>query len=428
MNYTVAVVGLGKVGLPLAVQYATHGAHVIGCDINPHVVDEVNQGRTPIQDEANLAERLMEAHRAGTIEATTNTTEAVSRANVVVIIVPLMVDQNRNIDFRFIDAATEAVAAGLKPGTLVSYETTLPVGTTRDRNARTLERISGLKAGEDFFVAFSPERIRTGQIFRDLATYPKVVGGLGEKDTEAAAAFYGSVLDADIMKVSSSEAAELTKLLETTYRDINIAVANEFANFAAKRGLNVYEAIHAANSQPQSHIHMPGIGVGGHCIPVYPYFMMNNSSEDEVRLARLSREINDGMPSYVTRHLAGRLDEVDDKRAVVVGLSYRANVKESAFSVAFGMVKALEDAGFDVDVYDPLFTNDEIRSRGLTPATESDLDTYPVVAIQALHRDMDDRTERGFPNAAVIIDGRGDLKQERSSANGQTYLRVGLPV
>lgn len=428
MQYTVSVVGLGKVGLPLAVQYAGHGAHVIGCDINSDVVAEVNSGRTPIGDEAELEERLLRAHQAGRIEATTDTSEAVSRSNVVVIIVPLMVNANRAIDFRFIDAATESVGRGLKLGTVVIYETTLPLGTTRDRNAKNLEVASGMVAGKDFHVAFSPERIRTGRIFRDLATYPKVVGGLTPEGTDVAAAFYKSVLDADVMRVASAESAELTKLMETTYRDVNIALANEFAVFAAERGIDVYEGIEAANSQPQSHIHQPGIGVGGHCIPVYPYFMINNAHEDEVRLARQAREINDGMSRFAISTLSEPLSRIDDKRAVVLGLSYRANVKESAFSIAFYLVGALQEAGFSVDVCDPMFTDDEIRARGLNPVTIESVDSYPVVAIQALHDDLIPFRDTGFPRACVVIDGRSDLGETGAVNEKQVYFRVGSPL
>lgn len=426
-QYHVAVVGLGKVGLPLAVQYASHGANVVGCDINFSVVDDVNHGRTPIKDEKDLEDKLAACVREGTLRATTDTSEAVAAADVVVVIVPLMVDAQRDIDFSIIDAATTSVGNGLKKGTLVVFETTLPVGTTRNRIAKKLEGASGLVASEDFYVAFSPERIRTGQIFRDLATYPKVVGGLTPKDTRVAHDFYASVLDAEIMDVSSSEAAELTKLIETTYRDINIAVANEFATFAARRGLDVYEAIDAANSQPQSHVHMPGIGVGGHCIPVYPYFMINNATDGELQIAREARKLNDGMSASVVSDLSDELDGIEDKRAVVIGLSYRANVKESAFSVAFHMVKALEDAGFNVDVFDTLFTSDEIASRGLSPASAKEIDSYPVVAIQALNHDTSEVIDTSFPNAKVVIDGRRDLGGSTSGAD-QTLYRVGAPI
>lgn len=427
-KYRVSVVGLGKVGLPLAVQFATHGAHVIGCDLNPAVVAAVNQGQTPIRDETNLGDWLAKVHAEGYLEATTDTTSAVSKSNVVVIIVPLLVDQDRHVDFRFIDSAVEAVGRGLKQGTLVSIETTLPVGTTRSRIASQLEAISGMKAGSEFFVAFSPERIRTGRIFRDLASYPKVVGGLGPRDTELASDFYGAMLDADILAVSSAESAELSKLLETTYRDINIAVANEFAVFAANRGLDVFEAIHAANSQPQSQIHVPGIGVGGHCIPVYPYFMIGNAEEDEIRLARVARQINDEMPFRVLEDIAPNLHQISDKRAIVIGLSYRANVKESAFSVAFSVVTALERLGFAVAIHDAHYTDEEVRALGLTPAAEAAIDDFPVVVVQALHHELEYRRTFGFPNARIVVDGRRDLiAVDGMKANGQRFVQVGMP-
>lgn len=428
MAYTVAVVGLGKVGLPLAVQYASKGAKVIGCDINPWVVDQVNSGQTPIRDEYQLEEKLSQAHQVGLIEATTDTSTAVSRADVVVIIVPLMVDKNRDIDFSIIDSATAAVGHGLKPGTVVIYETTLPVGTTRNRNARLLAATSGLSATTDFSVAFSPERIRTGRIFRDLATYPKVVGGLDIEATDKAARFYEFVLDAEVMRLSSAESAELTKLMETTYRDVNIALANEFAAFAASRGIDVYEGIAAANSQPQSMIHEPGIGVGGHCIPVYPYFMINNATDGEVQLARTAREINDAMPRYALESVRDKLNDLEDNRALVLGLSYRANVKESAFSMTHRIVQELESEGIQVDVCDPLFTDDEIRARGLNPVSLMRLKNYPIIVVQAFHDEFKSVPSEVFNSACIVIDGRGDLADQLQKAHNLTYLRIGTPI
>jgi nucleotide sugar dehydrogenase len=427
MSYTVAVVGLGKVGLPLAVQYASKGAKVIGCDINPTVVEMVNRGVTPIGDEAHLQDKLREAHEAGLIAATTETSDAVSQADVVVIIVPLMVDRRREIDFAIIDSATAAVGKGLTSGTVVIYETTLPVGTTRTRHAVNLEIASGLKAGEDFFVAFSPERIRTGRIFSDLATYPKVVGGLTEADTEKAARFYESVLDAEIMRVSSAESAELTKLMETAFRDVNIALANEFAAFAAARGIDVHEGIAAANSQPQSMIHEPGIGVGGHCIPVYPYFMINNATGGELQLSRAARTINDHMPRYALDLVKEQLDRMDDRRAVILGLSYRANVKEAAFSMTHIIAEELERDGVKVDVCDPMFTDDEIRARGLTPVGLDAIENYPIVVVQAFHEAFRELPEGAFQNAKLILDGRGDLDPATVGGASVRFLRIGQP-
>src|SRR5207247_4342198 len=170
---------------------------------------------------------------------------------------------------------------------LVIFETTLPVGDTRDRFTPRLAEASGLHADEDFFVAFSPERLYSGAALRNLATYPKLVGGIGPASTARAAAFYDAVLDGEIVAMSSAEAAEFSKLADTPYRDVNIALANEFARYAQRAGVDVHEVIAAANSQPYSHIHQPGLGVGGHCIPVYPHFLLSRAPE--LALADLSR-------------------------------------------------------------------------------------------------------------------------------------------
>ena len=193
----IAVVALGKIGLPLAVQFAKRGHHVIGCDVNQKTVDLINTGVEPFPGENFLAEYLAEVVASGHLVATTDTAAAVSESDAVVIVVPLFVNNEGIPDFGWMDAATEKIAAGLKPGTLVSYETTLPVGTTRNRFAPALEKGSGLKAGVDFHLVFSPERVLTGRVFADLRKYPKLVGGINDASTAAGIAFYEAVLDFD---------------------------------------------------------------------------------------------------------------------------------------------------------------------------------------------------------------------------------------
>src|SRR5207249_1437811 len=258
----IAVVGLGHIGLPLAVQYATRGHVVVGADINPRIVDFVNRGESPHLDEPALIECVPRVVIAGNLRATTSTPEAVRDAEAVVVIVPVVVDASRQIDFGQIDAATREIARGLQPGTLVLYETTLPVGTTRDRLGAMLAEGSGLGLDDGFFLAFSPERVLVGRIFLDLRRYPKIIGGTGPESTRRALEFYAEVLEpgTELRAVASAEAAEMTKLAETTYRDVNIALANEYARYAARRGIDVSEVIDAANSQPYSHIHAPGVG------------------------------------------------------------------------------------------------------------------------------------------------------------------------
>jgi nucleotide sugar dehydrogenase len=302
----IAVVALGKIGLPLAVQFAEKGHVVKGCDVNPTTVDLVNKGIEPFPGEAFLQEKLEAVVGSGLLTATTNTAEAVATADAVVIVVPLFVDIDGVPDFGWMDAATKDVASGLRKGSLVSYETTLPVGTTRNRFAKMLEEGSGLKAGVDFHLAFSPERVFTGRVFEDLRRYPKLVGGLTEACGKAAVDFYAAVLDFDtrtdlaqpngVWDLGSPEASEMAKLAETTYRDVNIGLANQFALFAQQNGIDVYAVIDACNSQPFSHIHKPGIAVGGHCIPIYPRMYLWN--DPAATVVRAAREANAEMPVH----------------------------------------------------------------------------------------------------------------------------------
>jgi nucleotide sugar dehydrogenase len=427
-RYTIAVVGLGKIGLPLAAQFAGRGQRVIGCDINPAVVAAVNAGACPIVEEPGLEERVNATVQAGCLSATTDTAAAVRQSNVVVIIVPLLVDEARAVDYSAVDAATEAVARGLQPGTLVLYETTLPVGTTRERLGARLEAGSGLQMGRDFHLAFSPERVYSGRIFRDLAAYPKIVGGIDPASTAAAAAFYAAVLDeAPVLTVRDAETAELVKLLETTYRDVNIALASEFARYAARRGLPVDEAIAAANTQPYSHIHRPGIGVGGHCIPVYPYFLITDDPADDLTLPRAARQANDAMVPWALARLATALGGLAGRRVLILGYSYRENVKETAFSAAKPLIRELQAAGATVLLCDPLYSPDELAASGATPVDVADLPPVDAVVVQAYHHHFADLdwARLAATGCRVVFDGRNALDGAAIRAAGMQFLGIG---
>jgi nucleotide sugar dehydrogenase len=421
----IAVVGLGHIGLPLAVQYAGRGHQVIGCDLDARVVEAINRGEAPHADEAALVERVPQLVRDGLLSATTDDEVGVRQAEVVVVIVPVVVDEARAVDYSQIDAATHEVAKGLQRGTLVIYETTLPIGTTRDRLAPLLEAGSGLRLDRDFQLAFSPERVLVGRVLLDLQRYPKIVGATSPEGTQRAVEFYTAVLEpgTEIRAMASAEAAEMTKLAETTYRDVNIALANEFAQVAARRGIDVTEVIAAANSQPYSHIHQPGVGVGGHCIPVYPHLLF--SAEPGLRLPPLSRAVNDGMAAYAVGQLAEAVGSLEGEAVLILGIGYRGDVQEDFFSSAFLLRDALQAGGATVYAHDPYFDAHHLRRRGFEPY---DLDApLPVRAaiLQAAHTAYRELDLASIPGLEVLLDGRNALDRDRVESAGIRYLGVG---
>ena len=425
----IAVVALGKIGLPLAVQFAKKGHHVIGCDVNQKTVDLVNAGTEPFPGEVHLAEYLSECVKSGHLTATTDTTTAVSQSDAVVIVVPLFVDEEGIPDFGWMDAATEKIAQGLKPGTLVSYETTLPVGTTRNRFAPALEKGSGLVAGKDFHLVFSPERVLTGRVFADLRKYPKLVGGINEASTKAGIKFYEAVLDFDdradlsekngVWDLGTAEASEMAKLAETTYRDVNIALANQFAIFAEGANIDIAKVIAASNSQPYSHIHQPGIAVGGHCIPIYPRFYLWN--DPEATVVRSAREANAKMPEHAVSLLSGALGDLKGKKVAVLGVSYRGGVKESAFSGVFGTVTALKSRGAEVVVNDPMYSDEEIAALGFTPYAIGE--NVDAVILQADHKEYKGLSKNDFPGVKAVVDGRRAMSAK--NFEGITFRVIG---
>lgn len=428
---TIAVIGLGKIGLPLAVQYACHGHQVIGCDCEPGVVESINRGISHVEEEPGLAEELARLVREGALRATLQTEEAVRQADAVVVVVPALINSRHEVDFTQIDEATLALGRGLRPGTLVIYETTLPVGTTARRLLRLLQGVSGLTAGRDFALAYSPERVSSGSIFRDLRAYPKIVGGIDANSTAAAFAFYRAVLDAEIITMVSTEDAEFVKLIETTYRDVNIALANEFARYADGRGLDVAAAIAAANTQPYSHIHTPGVGVGGHCIPVYPYFLFASGEDSPARepalqLPRQARQINDSMAAYAARRLESALGSLSGLAVLILGVAYRGDVRETAFSSAKLLREALQERGALVYAADPLFTPEELRQMGYEPLSREHEGQIRAVVLQSYHRSHPQAYDFArYPRCQLLLDGRQALRRAEVEALGMAYMTIG---
>lgn len=428
---TVSIIGLGKIGLTLAVQIASQGNHqVIGCDIDSRVVSNVNAGVAPFLGEPQLPELLSKVVKDNHLRAVEDSSSAIRQSQIVVIVVPLVVDSKGTPEWQNIDEVTRIVGASMASGTLVVYETTLPVGTTRDRFGSILIEASGLTPERDFFLAYSPERVFSGRVFENFRNYPKLVGGVGSKSIERVVDFYESSISFDnrsdltrpngVWSLGSTEAAEMAKLAETTYRDVNIALANQFAVHAEQIGVDFYQVIEACNSQHFSHIHKPGVAVGGHCIPVYPHLYLQG--DPSATIVSAARKANKAMPSHIISRMEQELGSLEGKTVVILGLSYRGGVKEHAFSGAWDLIQELRSKKAHPLVNDPMYSNEELEAVGLDSFTLGGL--CDAAIIQADHASFKGLTKEDIPSARFLVDGR-NISSSSLRAQIPTYV-VGI--
>lgn len=357
----VGVYGLGKMGLPLAAVFAEKGARVVGADINEKVVKSINNGINHVKEEPGLSELVEKNVRNGRLSATTDLVKASQDSDVMIILVPTLLDENRNPDLRIVKSVSRNIAKGLEKGDFVALESTAPPGTTQNVVRPILEK-SGLIAGEDFGLAHSPERTSSGRVIEDiLSAYPKIVGGINWKSTDTAVAIYSVINSNKVIPVTNATVAEAVKISEGLYRDVNIALANELALISEEYGIDVWELIKAANTQPFCNIHRPGVGVGGHCIPVYPWFVINGRT----KLIKTAREINNSMPNYVVKKaskmLKSRGMSIRGSNILVAGLVYRPGVKETYHTPAKHVIDDLKKLGANVYGYDPVLGEEEVR-------------------------------------------------------------------
>jgi UDP-N-acetyl-D-glucosamine dehydrogenase len=352
----IGVIGLGYVGLPLVRAFAAKGFAVTGIDIDPEKVAKLSRGESYIRHIGADTIRALVA--SGRFSATTDF-DALKQVDAVLICVPTPLTKQREPDMRFVVSTAEAIAARLKPGHLIVLESTTYPGTTRQVMKPILER-GGLKAGVDFFLAFSPEREDPGNINYETTKIPKVVGGDGELATRVATALYGQVI-AGIVPVSSADTAEAVKLTENIFRAVNIALVNELKIVFDRMGIDVWEVIDAAKTKPFGYMPFyPGPGLGGHCIPIDPFYLTWKAREYDVatRFIELAGEINTAMPAHVIERLAGALNTrfakaLNGARILLIGLAYKKNVDDVRESPAFKLIELLEASGARVDYYDP---------------------------------------------------------------------------
>ncbi len=342
---SICVLGLGYIGLPTASVMATNGYKVLGVDVHPRVVDTVNKGNVHIK-EPGLATVVAAAIQSGNLRASLRP----ERSEVYIIAVPTPLSQDHKADMSFVRDATESIALLLKPGDLVILESTSPPGTCRDLLVPILER-GGLRVGRDIYLAHCPERVLPGQILREFIHNDRIIGGFDAASAERAREIYATFVDGQLL-LTDMTSAEMAKVLENTYRDVNIALANEVALLCERLGIDFWEVAMLANRHPRVHVHQAGPGVGGHCISVDPWFLVNVCPED-AQLIQLARERNDGMPAHVVELIKDLVGAVDNPKIAVLGLAFKGNVDDVRESPSLKVIELLEKEGYRVAAHDP---------------------------------------------------------------------------
>ncbi len=417
----VAVVGAGKMGLPLACVFASRGASVVAIDPDAGKVSRINSGQCPI-DEPGVPDLLQAAVSGGLLRATTDPEEGLSAAEVIIVIVPVLLTADRRADLSVIMQVTRSIGQHAPASALVCYETTLPVGATR-RLAALMAEHRGAKGMPA--IAFSPERVKSLHVLESLARTPKVVGGLDERAGERAASFYGRYLGASVIDAGSCEAAEMTKLADMIHRDVNIALANELAWYCADRGLDFHRIRDAANTSGESALLLPGIGVGGHCTPVYPWFVIRDGMTDS--LTAFGRRLNEQQPAEVLAQFEAQVGSFEGHRVAILGLAFRPGVKEHACSPAFAVREILQSKNCEIRLHDPLYTPDEIHFHGFDPAENLD-DGWPTILIlNTAHREYAhlDFARLASTGVQAVLDGRNLWEPDAVRAAGIACMGVG---
>lgn len=418
----VAVIGLGYVGLPLAVEKAKAGYRTIGFDVQADKVDKVNAGENYIGDVVDSD--LKDIVKTGMLSATADFS-VVGRADFIAICVPTPLDDYKQPDISYVKQSTIEISKHLKPGAIVVLESTTYPGTTEELLLPILEKGSGLVCGVDFYLAFSPERVDPGNLIYKTKNTPKVVGGVGKDATEIAAAMYRNVLEGDIFEASSPRVAEMEKILENTYRNINIGLANEMAIICHKMGIDVWEVIDAAKTKPYGfQAFYPGPGLGGHCIPLDPYYLSWKAREYDyhTQLIETSGIINDSMPQYVVHrssHILNRFKKpLNGSKILILGVAYKQDIDDYRESPALKVIEIFEEEGCTVEFYDPYVPSyrfkglQKIGHEELTPAI---LQSADLVVVTTAHTNVDyDMVQH---NAVAVFDAKNAMKHIEKRIN-----------
>ena len=402
-NLKICVIGLGYIGLPTSAMFATHGCQVVGVDVNEKVVDALNRGEITIE-EPYLDIMVQAAVRSGHLKAYTEPQEA----DAFIIAVPTPITEDKKADMSCVISAAEMIVPYLRKGNIVILESTSPVGTTEDLLVPILEK-SGLKIGEELYVGHSPERVLPGKILWELVNNNRIVGGINQQSAEKIRDLYKIFVNGEIYLTTAST-AEMCKTMENTYRDVNIALANELAKICEKVGINVWEVINLCNKHPRVNLHQPGPGVGGHCLAVDPWFIVEKTP-DLAKIIALSRETNDSMPQHVLAKIDDILKDIEGiKKVSILGITYKPNIDDIRESPIIKLIELLDERiDYEISVYDPYMKAHKYQAKDIVTASENsdlivlavnhnDFNNLPLLDMATVMRNKNFFDTRNFCN------------------------------
>jgi nucleotide sugar dehydrogenase len=430
-EFKIAVYGLGHVGSPLASAWLRAGAHLIGVDSSSEVLKNARKGRTHIY-EPGVNEAFSKGLKEKRFHLYSDPIKASQDSHFKLICVPVLLTSSFSADLSAVKQVTTAIGQGLKKGDVVSLNPSVPPGTSEDIVIPLLEKESGLKVEQDFYMVYNPERIYEGRAIEDIEVrYPAIVAGAGVKSLEIGAKLYSLVAKKGVLKIGNMRTAEAEKLLEGVYRDVNIALANEMAKFCEKVGVDFWVAREAANSQPFCHIHKPGAGVGGACIPVYPQFILHAASASgvECKIISLGRNVNDSMPAYCVEQAMKLIDVADVPKCIValLGLGFRGGVSDTRLSPTYKVIEELKKLKVkEIRVHDPFITSDPNLPHDimLTSNLSKAAKNAHLVILVSDHAEYRNITNEEL-NGAAIYDCRGTLDRSRFAA--LRFASIGRP-
>src|ERR687896_2323544 len=430
-EFKVAVYGLGHVGSPVASSWLRAGAHVIGVDNSSEVLENARKGRTHIY-EPGVNDAFSKGLKEKRFFVYGDPLKGSQDSHFKLICVPVLLTDSFSADLSAVKQVATAIGQGLKKGDVVSLNPSVPPGTSEDVVLPILEEESGLKVERDFYMVYNPERIYEGRAIEDIEErYPAIVAGAGAKSLEIGAKLYSLVAKKGVIKIGNIRTAETEKLLEGVYRDVNIALANEMAKFCEKAGVDFWEAREAANSQPFCHIHKPGPGVGGACIPVYPQFILHaaNIRGVEFRLVSFGRNVNDSMPAYCVEQAMKLIDRSDISKCSIslLGLGFRCGVSYTRLSPTYKVIEELKNMKVkEIRVHDPLVTRDPNLPHDVVLTSDlssvvKDADLVMLISDHSQYHNITNETLNG----AALYDGRGILDGLRFPT--RKFASIGRP-